>query len=409
MKTFGRRALTAIGALLLTTSCGIAGHPVEAGPAQHLDTGNYDTAPLIEPVTQDGKYGKIIESMRMGEAIIDPVVADPEAKYSLGVGIAVLPTPDYAALRLGAAVRSVLEQERMLAGFWTGGSDTAGSTAQIGRMHRVSVVLLRFPDDATAQRAAAGIDTADAAVSPENVAAPIPGYDAAHSHRRPDVPTLASTLAHGSYVVSLFIQLPSTDLTALTDVAAKAFAAQLPLLDTFAATPADQFASLPLDRDGMLRRTQPNTPGQWPYPVLSSVPEFLGASWDNPIIDSGVILGRNAIHLKYDRTTPGDLTADAFAKVGLGGVLRFADATAARKYISHTPDPTKYRLTEVPAGVPDARCIEDLGTGADTREVKYSCKILVHRYVGFVIGGDLPDLLRKTAAQYLLLIAADTK
>lgn len=407
------RALGPVCALLavclLTAACSTPGHPVETHvDLSTLDVGDYDTEPLAEPSPGDGKYGRIIESERMGEAIIDPTEADPAAKFNLSVGIAALPTSDYAVRRLGDATKSVLDQQRLLAGFWVGGSDTKSDSAQIGRMHRLSVVLLRFPDETTAQAAATGIDAADLAVSPDNVAVTIPGYAAAHSHRRPDVPTLAATLAHGAFVISVLVQLPDTDLTALTDIAAKSFAAQLPALDRFQATPADKFATLALDRDGMLRRALPTKRGQWPVPAISSITGGGAANWDDPIVDTGVVFGPRVVYFKYGRFGgPGLPGADAFAKVGFGGVLRFTDVAAAHRYSFRTPDASQYEIVAAPAGVPDARCIKDISPAA-VAEVRYACRVMVHRYVGMILSADLQDAQRRAAAQYMLLVKSDS-
>ncbi|QLY30382.1 hypothetical protein H0264_35535 [Nocardia huaxiensis] len=392
--------------VVLATGCTVPGTPQETTvDLNTLSVGDYGTDLLDEPPPGDGRYGKIVEAVRMGEAIIDPAEADPDAKYSLGVGIAALPSSDLATRRLGDAVKPVLDQQRMLTGFWVGGTDTDDDSAQVG-MHRVSVVLLRFPDDATAQAAATGIDAADFAVSKDNVAVSIPGYGAARGHWRPSVPTLAATIAHGSFVVNVYAQWPSTDLAALTGVVRKAFDAQLPALDRFAATPVDRISALALDRDGMLRRTLPAKRGQWPYPVQSSVPVSTIANWDDPIVDSGVVFGPRVVFLKYARPDAGTLVADAFAKVAWAGVLRFTDPVAARKYFAPIPKESDYRVTTPPPGVPDVRCTESADPGV-TADLKYSCKVLVHRYVGVVNSRDLQDAQEKAAAQYVLLVKAD--
>ncbi|MEV6773654.1 hypothetical protein AB0N05_33975 [Nocardia sp. NPDC051030] len=393
---------------VLASGCTTAGHPSETHvDLSKLDVGDYSTEPMNAPSAPDGKYGKLIESVRMGEAMIDPVLADPAAKYSLSVGVAALPTSDYVTRRLGDAVKSVLDQQRMVAGFWVGGTDTEGRAAQVGKMHRLSVTLLRFPDDATAKAAADGIDAADFAVSPDNVAVTVPGYAAARGHWRPTVPTMAATLAHGSFVVSVLTELPSTDLPALSDIAAKTFAAQLPALDKFQPTPVDGLAGLALDRDGMLRRALPAKRGEWPFPTQSTVPVNSIANWDDPIVDSGIVYGPQVIHLKYARPESAKLApAEAFAKVSFFGVMRFPDAKSARKYYG----PPKvlaenYREADGPAGVPDIRCDED--TTSKVSQQRFFCFVLYHRYVGYVASDELKDAQRKAAAQYALLVKTD--
>jgi hypothetical protein len=84
-------------------------------------------------------------------------------------------------------------------------------------------MLVRFPDEASARNAAVEMDAVDFAVSRENIAVPVTKYPNAHGHWRPSHPTVASTMAHGDFVIHVIAKNPTPNLATLTGMVEKTF------------------------------------------------------------------------------------------------------------------------------------------------------------------------------------------
>lgn len=403
-----RAVLASTAALLaLATGCTVPGHPMPERPdLGAFDVGGYSREPLREPADDNEQYGRVMESVRLGEVMADPVEVDSTLTFPVtGYTAVPLPTAAKAGAFLAAPVRAVLEKRSMLAGFAVGRTDTeVERTPTIGAARLLTIMVLRFPDPTAAQRAAEEIDAVDAAVSADNVAVNIPGYLAAHGHWRPNVPTVAVSLAHESFVVTLLGGHTSPDLGALTTLARTAFDAQLPRLRDFAATPRDQLAALPLDRDDMLGRMVPKAPGRWPFPAVVFGSRQENAGWDTAIQASGVVYGPRATTLFRSAAKPNPPELIAFN--GLEALMRYPDTTAARMaFVKSTQGNEKSGLRPVasPVGVPDVICAQEpqMSVGSP---FSYVCWVLYGRYVATLFGRQLQDFQQRAAAQYALLV-----
>ncbi|MET9487206.1 hypothetical protein [Nocardia sp. NPDC006630] len=403
-----RTVALVLGGLLLATACTVQGRPAPQYPDPNsLDVGAFSIHPLDEPAGSE-KYGRVVESTRMAEALIDPVEADPALTGTLGAfAVHLLPTAAKATLLLAAPVRAVLEREGMLAGAAVGATEASDApNPVVGQAKVLSLLILRFPDEGSAQRAAQDIDAVDSAQSPLNVAIPVPGYPAAHAHWRPAVPTAAATVADGVFVATLYAGEIAPDATALTELARKAFDAQLPRLREFAATPRDRLADLPIDRDGMLRRIVPEAPGHWPYPIVVVNTPQRDASWDQVIRGEGVVYGPRAARLWDDRPQR-DRHIELEAVIGLTSLARYSSAAAARTDYDravrgYASAPSK-RAVPGPAGVPDIYCAEDTAPAMQGL-LRFGCRVLHERYQAMLVGPDLTDIRQRAAAQYGLLV-----
>ncbi|RDI50868.1 DUF7373 family lipoprotein [Nocardia mexicana] len=401
----GTTVVVACAAMLLA-GCVVSGSPVPfTSQLATLEVGRYPAEPPPEPHGSDEKYGRVVESVRMGEAVIDPVEADPDLAFGPPAGAQPLPAPAKTLGLLAAPTRTVLEQRGMLAGFSVTASDRNLSTGPIvGASRLLTVVLLRFPDAEAARQAAQEIDSADAAVNTDNVPLAVPGFAQARAHWRPAVPTLAATMAHESMVISLLVGHTAPDASALGALAGRAFTAQLARLKSFVPTPRDRFATLPLDRDGMLRRLVPERPGGWPYPVVAELGTGPHAGWASTVWASGVVFGPHAVRLRgaRPRTVP---TVELGAVSGHSSLARYPTAAVARRAVESEDGigPLR-RAAAAPKGLPEAVCAERI----DLQEsfAKYECRIHYGRYLARVAGRDLVRTQQKTAAQYALLVAS---
>lgn len=397
-------------ALLLVAGCATGGRPNAAYPdPRSLDAGSYSVEPLDEPANGNEHYGRVLESMRLAEALIDPAEADAALSRSLGASpMMPLPAPANAAVLLANPVRPVLERDGMLAGAAVAGADVDIPSGRpvIGGSRLLTSIVLRFPDVAAAQRAATDIDAVDAAVNPDNVPVPIPGHPAAHAHWRPAVPTMAATIAQGEYVVSLLLGHTAPDAAVLTGLAAKAFTAQFARLRDFAATPPDRLAALPLDRDGMVRRMVPDAPGRWSYPAVMTTSKELDAGWNALVLGRGVVYGPRAAWLWGGRKQT-DHPVELMANNGFNALMRYADPATARRAFddSKRKDTAQadLRPASAPGGVPDSLCWESSQPDA-LRMTRFICRLVHGRYTAAIVGRDLTVTQQKTAAQYGLLV-----
>ncbi|MFD6222276.1 DUF7373 family lipoprotein [Nocardia asteroides] len=386
-------------ALAALTGCAVTGDPRPVPDPASLDVGPYSRYPLAAPTRGSDHYGRVIESVRLGELVANPARVDPALHVPrTRSGSDPLPTPAKAAALLADPVRDVLERHGMLAGFTVGASDTRQFAIGSGRI--VQITLLRFPDAATARQAATEIDSADAAMSPDNVAVTIPDHPAARAHWRPSVPTLAATMAVDSFVVTVLAGHTTPDLGVLTTLAGRVFLEQQPLLRDVALTPPAAFADLPLDRDGMLGRMVPEAPGRWPYPVVITSEFAETAGWDGLVQPHGIILGPRAGHFASPAPEVPELTGlNRFDRL-----LRFADAATATTFFSGLQQDDPRSSVPPPAGMVDINCAEREGGAPMTR---FSCRLRHGRYVAVVFSRDYQDVHHRAAAQYALLVNSE--
>ncbi|WP_327099561.1 hypothetical protein OIE68_12630 [Nocardia vinacea] len=402
----GIRAVAVLAAAL-TVLCGCVrpGQPTpERLDLAALDVGSNSVDPLSPPRTSTDKYGRVLESMRMAEAALDPVEVDPVLTNGVVDRIAPLPTPLKAAGILAERVRGVLASHRMLAGFAVSGSDVDFGVAppQIGAGRLLTVILLRFPDAMAAQLAARQMDATDAAISPDNVPVRLAEYPSAFVHWRPAVPTMGATIAQGSFVVSVLAGHTAPDQAVLTGLVRKAFDVQLPRLRDFHETAPDRFADLPLDRDRMLSRLLPYGAGHWSYPTVTASDTDDNAGWSSGLRISGVVLGPHATRLMKHLGFKEPI--EIVAMNGHNLLERFPDAVSARRVFTEemrAADPTK-RIA-APAGVPDVYCRNGINTQPEW-PAQVLCHVLYGRYTARIVGRNPTDAQQLIAAQYALLV-----
>ncbi|MGW6728055.1 DUF7373 family lipoprotein [Nocardia sp. NPDC055029] len=396
----------AVLAAALIVLCGCV-RPGEPAPRRLdlavLDVGANSVDPLTPSRAGTEKDGRVLESVRMGEAALDPVEVDPSLTKDVANRTAPLPTPLKAAGILAEPVRDVLESQGMLAGFAVSGSDVdfRGKSPAIGAGRLLTVLLLRFPDEMRAQLAARQMNATDAAISPDNVAVRIAEYPAAFVHWRPAVPTMAATIAQGSFVVSVLAAHTTPDQAVLTGLVRKTFDVQLPRLRDFPATAPDRFAELPLDREGMLSRLLPYGPGHWSYPTVIATDIDANAGWSSTLRISGVVFGPRATRLMKHLGFKEPIELVAMNHHNL--LERFPDAVSARRvFTEEMRAADQSRQLDTPAGVPDVYCYnldQQPQWPAQAR-----CHVLYGRYTAALVGRNPTEVHQLISAQYALLV-----
>ncbi|WP_280493156.1 DUF7373 family lipoprotein [Nocardia asiatica] len=397
--------VVAVLAAALTVLCGCV-RPGEPTPQRldlsTLDIGSNSVDPLPPPRTSTDKYGRVLESMRMAEAVLDPVEVDPALTKGVVHRTAPLPTPRKAAGILAERVRDVLESHNMLAGFAVSGSDVdfGAKAPEIGAGRLLTVILLRFPDAMAAQLAARQMNATDAAISPDNVPVRIAEYPSAFVHWRPAVPTMAATIAHESFVVSVLAGHTAPDQAVLTGLVRRAFDLQLPRLRDFQPTAPNRFSRLPLDREGMLARLMPYGAGHWPYPTVIASDFDANAGWSSYLRISGVVLGPRAARLMkhFQFKEPVELVA----MNGHNLLERFPDAVTARRVFTEEMRADSATRIAPPAGVPDVYC-----NGMNQQPqwpAQVRCRVLYGRYSATLVGRHPTDAHQLISAQYAMLV-----
>ncbi|MFF0542995.1 hypothetical protein ACFYTF_09155 [Nocardia thailandica] len=397
-------AAAALGVLL--SGCVRAGvpHPQHLDPST-LDVGANSIDPLTPPAGTE-QDGRVLESVRMGEAIIDPAEVDPTLTRDVANRTAPVPSPVKAAGILAEPVREVLESHGMLAGYVVSGTDVENRDSTLpapGSARLLSVLLLRFPDAQAAQLAARQMDATDAAVSPDNVAVRLAEYPAAFAHWRPGVPTMAATIADGPFVVSVLAGHTAADQALLAGTVRAAVDRQLPRLRAFVPTARDRIADLPLDQDGMIARLIPYGAGHWPRPSVVAMDSGPLAGWSASLRISGIVLGPRATRLLKNLELPD--TIERIAMNGYNRLERYPDAVAARRaFLAAQADfPEPQRAAATPAGVPDVYCRTGVAVQPQL-PIQVRCQVLYGRYVASVVGLNLTDAQQRSAAQYAVLV-----
>ncbi|MGW4246852.1 DUF7373 family lipoprotein [Nocardia sp. NPDC004722] len=410
-----------IGALALAlTACGsqVDGtpHPGEID-VRHLAVGNYPTDPLDFRMTyqHNENDGQKLAMGRLADNVVIGADVDPKFGHNLLTQFLSSSSKVFAG-----AVQPVLESNGLLFGYsaaastheiaveasyhisdnfnpFAGGQDNPQATS-------FTVSVLQFPDPQRARTAADQMEAADFAVAADsNVHLTLDKQPDAKAHWRPGIPSMAATLAHGSYVVNVFAIQPTPDLDGLRKLTDQIFAAQLPLLDQTPALSKREMFHLNYDPDLMLRRTL--------HPADYTSPHQFVETTHTP---------RGYLHTVEDQATGkrllDDNGVDRISTAKQGGLLfRARDPKAATalwtaiNQLGGTP-------ADAPPGLPDTTCVQNpnprpgwvLSDDPDSyarwdADNKYLCTIHYDRYVARVASSQLADAQQKAAAQYAVL------
>lgn len=393
-------------ALLAITAAALAGcGPSVDGSARPaeidvrtLDVGKYPTDPLELRYTYGPGMGNgfNLAVQRLADHVVSGADIDPEFKY--GTGVIPMLDADKATQVLAKAAGPVLTANGMMFGISVGHSekqpDKYGKSPADSAF--TTVTVFQFPDAAAASKAAAELEDADFGVAPDlNQRVSLPKYPDAHTHWRPGVASIGSTLAHGSYVVNTYLGVKDPELPQLTALAEKVYNAQLPLLDSLPPLNREGVLRLPFDADGMLRQT------------LNANDDFAPSFMTQAVADQRGFLHRVSDQ-DFWRRLVSDFGMDRYAVSGssyFGATMLFRtrDAQAAQRLSGAILEHGYSGIADAPAGIPGVKCGESTAKSQYSSAKRYRCVLSYRRYAAVVESDQLTDVAQRAAAQYALL------
>ncbi|MCM6776137.1 hypothetical protein NDR87_19420 [Nocardia sp. CDC159] len=363
-----------------------------------LDVGKYPTDPLDLRYTYENGMldGRKLAVMRLA----DHVASGPQldSRFAYGTGAIPILTADDAIRLLADVNGPVVTRNGMMFGFAAGTTDQKPTEEGKAPPNSsfTTVVVLQFPDEQAASRAAAEIAETDFAVAADrNQRVELPKFPQAHTHWRPTVATIGSTIARGNYVVNLYLGLPSPDGKALADLAEQIYAVQLPLLDALPPLNREGILRMPYDPDAMLLRTlNPEGTGAPDFQDQAAFTDrgFLHQVgpqqwWRSALTDTGV--DRVSVSRHHG---PGSVAV----------VYRARDDAAANQLRDKLFENSYTAPADAPRTVPNARCGEEKSS-TSWKTKRYRCAVSYRRHAATVTADQLADVHQRAAAQYALL------
>ncbi|WP_067817186.1 DUF7373 family lipoprotein [Nocardia inohanensis] len=384
-------AVTCVALTALVAGCGKPGHAV-AGEldVRTLDAGSYPVNRYTYNQSADGK-GAVLEGIRMADAVVPGVKVDESV--GIGRGGVVLPSVKdvISVSHLSNTAKPVLDSRGFLTGFATSSTDlqSQASTDEADpKATTVTIRLLRMSSADNAKLAAREIEDADFNVAlDQNRKLTLTEYPDAYMHWRPGVANIGAVMAHQDFVISLFITRPKSEQADLLSWVRKTLDAEVPALDAFHATAADQLEKLPVDRDRMLARVlTDNRDNHTPDPDTFAV--FGPSMLIHPA-------GEQALRQRL----VDDTDMDAMAIVGDNYAFRTRDARASADLVSGLISGLGETNGTAPDKVPDTKCV----THKTSSKTIYRCYVVYKRYVGVVNADNEAAAHKAAAAQYALL------
>jgi hypothetical protein len=343
-------------------------------------TAAYPTTPLEynrTPSTQSS--ANLLEGRRIASALVVPTFIDPA--YTRNSGFSTLPLrgPSAMSSLFVAPVPTVAGRAGMITGFSSARRSPTGG-----------LLVAAFEFGTAAQAGAAVPALAAASVNKEfdKGKAAVPGYPAAaglYGSTTSDGPYLQSFLAQGRMVLYVYISGKKQTTAQQSALAAKTFKAQSSAFATFQPTAPTALMQLPVDADGMLAHTIPNT-GE-----------------DMTVFDGNMTA---AGQLHYDTDPVG--TKSLFASAGVDAVgggrttlYRAKTASGAEAvrdaFLATSQRAASMRPYQLTATAPGAKCLQE------ALDSKYYCVGVRSRYAFEVSADSEGDINAAMGAQYQLL------
>lgn len=365
-----------------------------------LDVGRYPTEPRALPGPTTEEEGRYLAAFRLAEGMANPYEIDSKLEYLYGIA---MPDPAQAAASISGTstpiVQPVLEKYGMVTGYMVQSySQRIEEFVKDPKGDALLVLLTSFPNDDAAARAAVEMDSADAAINPDNQPLSIPGYPQAKAHYRPGYTSLGATMAQGRLVVSIVTSSTSgPQIGDLTGRVQRLLDKQLPLMADLIPVVETSLTSLPLDPDNMLSRAfvageQPKISAEYG----SMGPRAVVLCANNRAVKDGLFQQSGVDRCAF--STEGILLRVEAEKTAGELLPKLVEADA--QYIDHDVAP--------PNGIEDARCNEQKKeVWADNEKVRFQCLVAFERYVAVVFSNEEQDARQRAAAQYAILVNSD--
>lgn len=382
-------------------------HPVPQPPSTSvntalLDPGQYPTTPS-PPLGAAGstETGRRVEGRRMAAYVTGPWQADaglvdPESNSPATV----IENFDQFARVVWTPIAGGAYALPFVVGFMS-------ERQARGPEPRMSLrnAVLRFADATTATTAAQGMHaramamprepTATPIVTEPERAVPIPGHpDAAASlltfqEGAQTERELTALTAHGPYVLVQVVRC-ATGTDCQAPLVARTLDLQIPLIDTFAPTPADQFAALPADPTGLVARTLPLPPDQATSTDGAAYPPA-GALHleDDPVAVGPALTAAGVDDVAANRTTVYQAKDPGAAQSLAQAYSDMAAKTAGAQAAAPVPGLAGSHCTRV--------------AGANGLVPRYWCLAAADRYAIKTVARQLDSAQQQMAAQYRML------
>jgi hypothetical protein len=356
-----------------------------------LDVGSYSTAPRSIRSQPSLPQGTVLEGIRMSDGVADSSQFDSLLLYLWQAD----PVPDTASMvaLLGEGGRQVLDQYGWVAGYRASYADRpqlenrAAPSVFIG----ISILLLRFRDEAAARGAASALEPTSWKDFGKTVPVPLPKHPDIIARYTPGTGALVADAAIGQFVVHLILEAPPDGIETQVGSLDPVLDAEHGLLREFNPTPVPDISALPVDPDGLLARMVTTDPANQP-PVSGTFAVYgpTGALRDQP-----PKFRKDELYEKWGVDRIG-VTADQH-------LYRVRDHQAAMEMMAAFIADSSAREHEIEGDnyVPDEHCFETNNPPPNGHPV--GCRIVFNNFYTLVRADTAVSAKQKAAAQYKLL------
>jgi len=360
-----------------------------------LDVGSYSTA--LRPVRSEPSppQGTLLEGIRMADAVADSSQFDSLLLYLWQAD----PVPETATLApvLGDPGKEVLDRYGWVAGYRASYADRpqmknrAAPRVYIG----ISIMLLRFPDEAAASGAAAALETTPWKDFAKTVAVPLPNHPEVVARYTPGTGVLLVAAPIGQFVVHLMLEAPADGIETQVGSLDPVLDAEHALVRDFRPTPVQDIPALPVDPDRLLARMVTTDADPAKQPPVSGTFAVYGPT--GALRDQPPKFRKDKLFEKWG--------VDRLAVSGDQHLYRLRDHQAAKDMMAAFIDDSSSREHEIEAdkNVPEERCFEANKPAPDAPN--FACRIVFNNFYTHVRADTAISAKQKAAAQHVLLAA----
>ena len=356
-----------------------------------LSVGTYSTAARNIPNQPSPADGTVLEGIRMSDAVADTSQFGSALNYLRQAG----PVADTASIVpiVGETGKRVLDGLGWVAGYRASYADAprlpdgGAPPSYLG----LSIMLLRFPDDAAAKEAASALELANWTDFGKTVAAPLPKHPEIAARYTPGTGALLLDTSIGPFVLRLMFEAPPDGIENHIGELDAVIDEEQALLREFTPTPIAEIPSLPRDPDGLLARMVATDPAKPPPPS----PTFAVYGSTGALRDQLPAIREDKLYEKWG--------VDRFAVSGNQHLYRLRDNQAAKdmsaEFIAQSSG-TEHEIDGDP-NVPDSRCFQADAPAASAPG--YACRLVFDNVYTVVRADTASSVKEMTAAQYALL------